>query len=154
MEGTGSWGVGLSRFFAMTKRSVVVEVDRPNCQTRRREGKSDPTDAVSAARSALSGEATVTPKSRNDRVEQMRVSDGGPTVGASATHTIVEPATPSGVHQLQSRSGSGSKTDTRQDWCLRQQTCGPAQAPTPSCSQPIMVIRRSGQTYPKPGLRD
>jgi len=48
-------------------------VDRPNRQTRRREGKSDPTDAVSAARAALSGTASVTPKSRNGPVEQMRV---------------------------------------------------------------------------------
>ena len=52
---------------------MVVEVDRPNRQTRRREGKSDPTDAVSAARAALSGTASVTPKSRNGPVEQMRV---------------------------------------------------------------------------------
>ena len=72
VEGTGSWGVGLSRFLN-DQGVTVVEVDRPNRQTRRREGKSDPTDAVSAARAALSGLATVTPKSRNGRVEQMRV---------------------------------------------------------------------------------
>ena len=72
VEGTGSWGVGLSRF--LTDHDVmVVEVDRPNRQTRRKIGKSDPTDAVSAARAALSGTATVTPKSRNGRVEEMRV---------------------------------------------------------------------------------
>jgi transposase len=52
---------------------MVVEVDRPNRQTRRKQGKSDPTDAVSAARAALSGTATVTPKSRNGAVEEMRV---------------------------------------------------------------------------------
>ena len=72
VEGTGSWGVGLARFLG-DQDIEVVEVDRPNRQTRRREGKSDPTDAVSAARSALSGVATTTPKSRNGRVEQMRV---------------------------------------------------------------------------------
>jgi len=72
VEGTGSWGVGLSRFLA-DQKIVVVEVDRPNRQTRRKKGKSDPTDAVSAARAALSGTATVTPKSRNGQVEQMRV---------------------------------------------------------------------------------
>ena len=72
VEGTGSWGVGLSRF--LTDHGVmVVEVDRPNRQTRRREGKSDPSDAVSAARAALSGVASVTPKTRNGPVEQMRV---------------------------------------------------------------------------------
>ncbi len=72
VEGTGSWGVGLSRF--LTDLGIeVVEVDRPNRQTRRRVGKSDPTDAVAAARAALSGSAAVTPKSRNGPVEQMRV---------------------------------------------------------------------------------
>ncbi len=72
VEGTGSWGVGLSRFLHVHK-IVVVEVDRPNRQTRRRVGKSDPTDAVSAARAALSGSASVTPKLRNGPVEQMRI---------------------------------------------------------------------------------
>ena len=72
VEGTGSWGVGLSRF--LTGQDIeVVEVDRPNRQKRRKEGKSDSTDAVAAARAALSGEATTTPKSRNGRVEEMRV---------------------------------------------------------------------------------
>ena len=60
VEGTGSWGVGLSRFLA-DQNIEVVEVDRLNRQTRRRVGKSDSTDAVSAARAALSGAATVTP---------------------------------------------------------------------------------------------
>lgn len=72
VEGTGSWGVGLTRF--LTGQDVtVVEVDRPNRQQRRRVGKSDPTDAVAAARAALSGTASVTPKARDGRVEEMRV---------------------------------------------------------------------------------
>ena len=37
------------------------------------QGKSDPTDAVAAARAVLSGEASVTPKSRDGAVEEMRV---------------------------------------------------------------------------------
>jgi len=72
VEGTGSWGVGLARYLA-DHNVMVVEVDRPNRQVRRKVGKSDPTDAVSAARAALSGVATTTPKSRNGTVEQMRV---------------------------------------------------------------------------------
>ena len=72
VEGTGSWGVGLSRFLH-DQGIEVVEVDRPNRQTRRKVGKSDPTDAVAAARAALSGQASVTPKTRNGPVEQMRV---------------------------------------------------------------------------------
>ena len=72
VEGTGSWGVGLTRFLT-GQDIVVVEVDRPNRQKRRKVGKSDPTDALAAARAALSGEASVTPKTRNGPVEQMRV---------------------------------------------------------------------------------
>jgi transposase len=51
----------------------VVEVDRPNRQVRRREGKSDPVDAVVAARAALSGQALGQPKSRDGDVEAIRV---------------------------------------------------------------------------------
>ena len=72
VEGTGSWGVGLARFLASVDVEVV-EVDRPNRQARRKVGKSDPTDAVAAARAALSGAASVMPKTRNGPAEQMRV---------------------------------------------------------------------------------
>ena len=72
VEGTGSWGVGLSRFLH-GHGITVVEVDRPNRQTRRRVGKSDSTDAVAAARAAFSGSASVIPKARNGPVEQMQI---------------------------------------------------------------------------------
>jgi transposase len=72
VEGTGSWGVGLTRFLT-GQDIIVVEVDRPNRQKRRKVGKSDPTDALAAARAVLSGEASVTPKARNGPVEQIRV---------------------------------------------------------------------------------
>ena len=72
VEGTGSWGVGLARFLGEVDIETV-EVDRPNRQARRKVGKSDATDAVAAARAALSGAASVTPKTRNGPVEQMRV---------------------------------------------------------------------------------
>jgi transposase len=56
VEGTGSYGAGLC--WHLTRAGIrVVEVDRPNRQVRRREGKSDPVDAVAAARAALSGQA-------------------------------------------------------------------------------------------------
>jgi transposase len=72
VEGTGSWGVGLARFLH-DQEVETVEVDRPNRQKRHKVGKSDPIDAEAAARAALSGEASVTPKTRNGPVEQMRV---------------------------------------------------------------------------------
>jgi len=40
----------------VTIRHLAVEVDRPNRQARWRSGKSDPLDAVEAARAALSGD--------------------------------------------------------------------------------------------------
>lgn len=55
VEGTGSYGAGLTRFLH-AHQVRVVEVDRPNRQRRRRRGKSDPQDAISAARAAQSGE--------------------------------------------------------------------------------------------------
>lgn len=66
VEGTGSWGVGLTRFLH-SNEVIVVEVDRPNRQHRRKVGKSDDTDAISAARAALSGSASVTPKRRESK---------------------------------------------------------------------------------------
>ena len=68
VEGTGSYGVGLARHLH-GEGVVVVEVDRPDRQARRRLGKSDPIDAQAAARAALSGEASVTPKWRDGTVE-------------------------------------------------------------------------------------
>jgi len=53
VEGTGSYGAGLARFL-LAAGVEVVEVDRPNRQARRRAGKSDPLDAVEAARAVSS----------------------------------------------------------------------------------------------------
>jgi transposase len=52
---------------------AVVEVDRPNRQRRRRAGKSDTHDAISAARAALAGDALGAPKRRDGNVEAIRV---------------------------------------------------------------------------------
>jgi transposase len=71
IEGTGSWGAGLSRFFRR-EGIEVREVNRPNRQ-RRRKGKSDPADAISAARSVQSGEASGLPKAGGGPVESIRV---------------------------------------------------------------------------------
>ena len=72
IEGTGSYGAGLTRHL-QAERVRVVEVDRPNRQRRRLKGKSDPQDAISAARAALSGDASGEAKTRDGNVESMRV---------------------------------------------------------------------------------
>ena len=72
VEGTGSYGAGLTRH--LTRVGIdVVEVDRPNRQARHRAGKSDSIDAVAAARAALAGTAMGVPKSRDGKVEAIRV---------------------------------------------------------------------------------
>lgn len=72
VEGTGSYGAGIARHLT-GKGITVVEVDRPNRQARHRGGKSDAVDAIAAARAALSGTATGTPKSRDGNIEAIRV---------------------------------------------------------------------------------
>jgi transposase len=72
VEGTGSYGAGLTRHL-QDERVRVVEVDRPNRQRRRRKGKSDPQDAISAAHAAQSGDSTGEAKTRDGNVESMRV---------------------------------------------------------------------------------
>ncbi len=72
VEGTGSYGAGLARF--LHRHGVdVIEVDRPNRAERRRSGKSDPLDAVEAARSALNGRAKSVAKTKDGAVEAIRV---------------------------------------------------------------------------------
>ena len=71
IEGTGSYGAGLTHFL-QTNGVVIVEINRPNRSRRRSRGKSDPTDAESAARSVLADDATGTPKSQNGMAEALR----------------------------------------------------------------------------------
>ncbi len=71
VEGTGSYGAGLSRYLR-AQGIVVVEVDRPDRRLRRQRGKSDPVDAVAAARAAQAETATGTPKAGTGPVESIR----------------------------------------------------------------------------------
>lgn len=98
IEGTGSWGAGIAR--AMTAAGHrVVEVDRPNRQTRWRKGKTDTIDAEAAARAAQSGTATGVPKTRTGLVEAiraLRVARRGAikdrTAAAQQLHSLVSTA--------------------------------------------------------------
>jgi transposase len=91
VEGTGSYGAGLERYLH-TAGVTVVEVNRPNRQARRRHGKSDPIDAIAAARAALSGEANATPKTGIGPVEAVRVlrtaRDGAVKVRTAAINQL------------------------------------------------------------------
>ena len=68
VEGTGTYGAALARQLRAAGVQVV-EVDRPDRKARRVQGKSDPLDAYSAARSALAGEHR---QREADRAEEHR----------------------------------------------------------------------------------
>ncbi|MGN6695759.1 MAG: IS110 family transposase [Aquihabitans sp.] len=71
IEGTGSYGAGLAAF--LTQRGeLVIEVDRPTRPAKRNGSKSDPLDAVRAAREALARTTWAQPRARGER-EAMRV---------------------------------------------------------------------------------
>jgi transposase len=72
VEGTGSYGAGLNRYLSAAKVRVV-DVNRPDRRARRAKGKSDPLDAIAAARAFVSGAATAIPKTRTGPVEAIRV---------------------------------------------------------------------------------
>jgi len=71
IEGTGSYGAGLSRAL-IANGERVIEVNRPDRRLRRSRGKNDAVDAESAARAVLSGEASDPPKSGDGEVEMIR----------------------------------------------------------------------------------
>lgn len=71
VEGTGSYGAGLSRHL-LAEDVEVVEVTRPNRQARRLRGKNDCVDAEAAACAALNGEAKAVPKQRDGACESIR----------------------------------------------------------------------------------
>jgi hypothetical protein len=66
IEGTGGHGAGLTRHLSRGDE-VVIELDRPQRATRRHGAKSDPLDAIRAAREALARPRLGTPRSGGDR---------------------------------------------------------------------------------------
>jgi transposase len=110
VEGCGSWGAGLARY--LTGRDVVVlEVNRPDRQERRRRGKDDPLDAEAAARAVLAGKATAVPKRGDGSVEalrQLRVARNGATkartAAANQLHSLCDTAPDAIRGQLRGRS--------------------------------------------------
>ncbi len=66
IEGTGSFGAGLTRFLA-ARGELVIELDRPNRPARRNGAKSDPLDAVRAGREALAREHLAQPRAAGER---------------------------------------------------------------------------------------
>ncbi|WP_329222302.1 IS110 family transposase [Streptomyces sp. NBC_01485] len=72
VEGTGTFGAGLSRYL-LTQQIQVFEVNRPDRTARRLLGKSDLLDAQAAARAVLSGRARARAKSGDGPVHSARI---------------------------------------------------------------------------------
>jgi transposase len=72
VESTGGYGAGLTRHL-LAAGLHVFEVDRPERATRAREGKSDPIDAIAAARAVRTGRADGLPKIHTGAVESLRM---------------------------------------------------------------------------------
>ena len=71
VEGTGSYGAGLTR----TLRAAgvqVIEINRPHAHTRARRGKTDAIDAKAAARKVQSGDCQAIPKDTTGVIEAIR----------------------------------------------------------------------------------
>ena len=98
VEGTGAYGAGLARYLR-GRGLVVIEVDRPNRQLRRRAGKSDTIDAIEAARAALSGRASGIAKSADGDVEAIRVLLVGAPFGPRCAHQVPESDPSSRLHR-------------------------------------------------------
>ncbi len=71
IEGTGSYGAGLTRFVRQ-QGLRVLEVNQCDRRKRRNEGKNDTLDAEAAARSVLAGVATAIPKAADGMAEMAR----------------------------------------------------------------------------------
>ncbi len=71
VEGTGSYGAGLSRFLR-ARGANVLEVNRTSRQHRRHHGKHDAGDAEAAARQVLAGTASGEPKGADGAAESVR----------------------------------------------------------------------------------
>jgi transposase len=73
IEGTGSYGIGLTRFLRRAGHTVYEVARPPRKAERRLQGKSDTVDAEHAARQVLAGTATAVPKLGDGDIESLRL---------------------------------------------------------------------------------
>jgi transposase len=66
IEGTGGHGAGLTRYL-LASSEIVIELDRPKRAARRNGAKSDPLDAIRAAREAMARPRLGTPRTGGER---------------------------------------------------------------------------------------
>ena len=98
VEGTGTYGAGLARHLAASG-ITVIEVDRPNRQERRRNGKSDELDAIEAARGGAVGTSTRARQGRRRQRGGAARVVGRETFRTFDPHQHDRPAPSSGDHR-------------------------------------------------------
>jgi transposase len=121
IEGTSSYGAGLSRHLKAVGVSVV-EIERPKRRHLRRNGKSDPIEVEAAARAVLAGEAIGEPKSGDGEVEMIR---------------LLRPARQSAVKSRSQAANQLQALLVRAPEDLRHRLC--ASSPQMSSSPPVLV---------------
>ena len=111
VEGTGSYGAGLTRFLE-DSGIEVVEVNRPDRARRRSRGKSDPTDAESAARAVLAGEAKGQPKTHSGLAEALRIVSVARRSAVKARTQAINQAAPPPLEKASRRATKPSHAST------------------------------------------
>ena len=109
IEGTGSYGAGLTRFLRRHDYQVIEVTRPPRAGERRLSGKSDVIDAENAARQVLAGKATAIPKNTEGNVEAIRllkiVRDTAVKAQSTAMITL-KSVLVTGTDELRARVGS------------------------------------------------
>ncbi len=136
VEGTGAYGAGLARHLR-GRGLVVIEVDRPNRQERRRNGKSDELDAIEAARAALSGRASGIAKSADGDVEAIRALLVARRSGRNVRDQVSEPDPPSRLHRTRRAARTAAGRARRPVWRAPRRRCVP-----PSGSDTVMYATK------------
>ena len=128
VEGTGSYGAGLARF--LSRRGVdVIEVNRPDRGEQYRFGKSDPLDAIEAARAALGG------RGKGDLQGKGRPRGGDPgaprreAVRSSSPGEGDHPDAPSRQSPPLTRSIGDSRVSPLLPWSTRVHGFAPSRRP-------------------------
>lgn len=130
VEGTGTYGAGLAR--VLRDHAIeVLEVNRPDRTSRRLRGKSDPTDAESAAKAVLSGIATAIPKTQSGAAEAMRTM-------SVARRSAVKAKTQA-INQLRALLVSAPQGIREKLWKVKPEQCVEACARTRNLGDSVLL---------------
>jgi hypothetical protein len=120
LEGSGAYGAGLVRFL-LARSERVIEIDRPERRAERTQARSDPLDAVRAARTAMARAKLASPWTPT-RLDKRPLPPCAPWPGGRWPPTGRQPST-----SATSPPGSGRSAPSR--W----PSPGSARSAPPSC---------------------